>query len=109
MLINTPDNKLMCELYDLLKQSLNGFKASATRQGIEKPDFNVMQFLEWVYNQPEFETISKLWIESNYSKMYKPKMVIKVIHDYRYQLSNFKLSNYEAIERTYKESKEKKI
>ena len=98
----------MCELHDLLKQSLNGFKASATRQGIEPPDFNVMQFLEWVYNQPEFETISKLWIESNFAKTYKPKMVIKVIHDYRYQLSNFRLSNYNDIERTYQEAKREK-
>jgi len=105
--INTPDNKLMCELYDLLKQSLNGFKASATRQGIEPPDFNVMQFLEWVYNQDEFELISKMWIESSFSKMYKPKMVIKVIHDYRYQLSNFKLSNFNDIERSYLDTKKK--
>lgn len=97
----------MCELYDLLKQSLNGFKASATRQEIEKPDFTVMEFLQWVYDQDNFEDISKLWEETSFRKQYKPKMIIKHLHDGRYTLSNFKLSNFESVERMYLESKAK--
>ena len=101
MRINTTENKLMCELYDLLKQSLNGFKASATRQKLDQPNFTVMEFLEWVYNQDNFNEISVLWQEANYAKLYKPKMIIVNLYEGRYNLDNFKLSNFDAVEKMY--------
>ena len=96
--INTQDNELMCKLHNALEQSINGFKASAHRKEYEPPKFTTMEFLEWLYEQPEFMLISKLWLRSDYNKRYKPKVVIMSKDDTRYRLNNFRLSNFHTIE-----------
>jgi len=98
-------HKQMCELYRTLQATQSGHKSSANRNNYELPAYEMIDFMNWVYAQENFNDIVSLWNESNFNPEYRPKIKLKELKTKRYVLDNFILSNVHNLKLEYEATK----
>lgn len=81
--------------YRKTKKGLTTTIYSSQRQhskdrGHPLPPYNLEQFREWIYSQPNFEKLYSDWVQSNYDKQTKPS-VDRVSNYKPYTLDNIQL------------------
>lgn len=78
----------------LIKAIYANQKAKSVKRGYQAPQYTEAQLLEWVQNQPEFQSLYDDWVASNYSSALKPS--VDRLNDYvSYQLDNIRLTTWQ--------------
>lgn len=78
----------------VIKRMYDSQKSNSKTRGREMPSYSKDEFIEWVLNQPNYKTIYKNWVESNYSKELIPS-VDRPDSSKPYTLDNIKLMTWQ--------------
>ena len=73
-------------LYGNMRQSSKG-------RDMCMPDFDLTEFREWIYAQPNFETLYNNWTDSDYDRWARPSPD-RIKEDLPYTFSNLKLGTW---------------
>ena len=92
----TQDHINQYRLYSSVTKMVDGYKIQARKQGVNPPDFDAKDLMNWMYSQANFSSLYLHWLNNNFEKTLRLKMRIKEERQDKYTLNNFILSNQET-------------
>lgn len=79
----------------LTKNMYKNQRESSRRRGHPEPEYSLSELREWVFSQPNFDSLYLDWVNSSFVRKKRPSC--DRIDDYdHYRLENLQLTTYEA-------------